>query len=210
MRILKNKKLVIILSLFIIWLPTIIIFFFWKKLPDNIATHYNAQMVADGWSSKIVAVLLIPLIITVIQLLLVYAILRNPKAVKTEEIIFFFLPIISIFGNGTIFLSALGMSLQNYRELILNILFGILFIMLGLLMRDVKPNRIIGVRLPWTFQSKKNWKLTNRLAARLFLVGGILLILCGLLPASGLTWFIIALVIVVPIIYSYVLHRQGV
>lgn len=126
MRILKNKKLVIILSLFIIWLPTIIIFFFWKKLPDNIATHYNAQMVADGWSSKIVAVLLIPLIITVIQLLLVYAILRNPKAVKTEEIIFFFLPIISIFGNGTIFLSALGMNLQNYRELILNILFGIL------------------------------------------------------------------------------------
>lgn len=83
-------------------------------------------MVADGWSSKIVAVLLIPLIITVIQLLLVYAILRNPKAVKTEEIIFFFLPIISIFGNGTIFLSALGMNLQNYRELILNILFGIL------------------------------------------------------------------------------------
>lgn len=155
MRILKNKKLVIILSLFIIWLPTIIIFFFWKKLPDNIATHYNAQMVADGWSSKIVAVLLIPLIITVIQLLLVYAILGNPKAVKTEEIIFFFLPIISIFGNGTIFLSALGMNLQNYRELILNILFGILFIMLGLLMRDVKPNRIIGVRLPWTFQSKK-------------------------------------------------------
>lgn len=56
---------------------------------------------------------------------------------------------------------------------------GAILAFIGALLGKTKPNALIGVRLPWTFQSRLAWDKANRLAGRLFFWGG----LAGLVAA---------------------------
>ncbi|HEY4287869.1 MAG TPA: SdpI family protein [Puia sp.] len=91
-------------------------------------------------------------------------------------------------------------------------LLGLFFAYLGNLFNNVKPNYFVGIRTPWTLESEVVWRKTHKLAARIWLPGGILLALLGwVLPqavAPGV--FIIGLLImaIVPIGYSYVFFRR--
>ena len=57
----------------------------------------------------------------------------------------------------------------------MNILFGIVFIVLGLFCLVVKPNHYVGIRLPWTLNDPKIWYQTNRLAGGLGIIIGLLI-----------------------------------
>ena len=48
----KRNKGKLILTSVIILLPVFIGLILWKRLPDKIPTHWNAEGVVDGWSSK--------------------------------------------------------------------------------------------------------------------------------------------------------------
>ena len=47
----QYRKRLIITSIITI-LPILVGIFFWKQLPDTIATHFGSNNAADGWSSK--------------------------------------------------------------------------------------------------------------------------------------------------------------
>lgn len=49
---------------------------------------------------------------------------------------------------------------------------GGLFIALGSVMRDVRPNWFVGIRNPWTLSSRRSWEQTHRLAGRIFAGSG--------------------------------------
>ncbi|WP_286029170.1 SdpI family protein [Ligilactobacillus agilis] len=57
----------------------------------------------------------------------------------------------------------------------MNILFGIVFIVLGLVCLVVKPNHYVGIRLPWTLNDPKVWHQTNRLAGGLGIIIGLVI-----------------------------------
>lgn len=57
----------------------------------------------------------------------------------------------------------------------MNILFGIVFIVLGLVCLVVKPNHYVGIRLPWTLNDRKVWYQTNRLAGGLGIIIGLVI-----------------------------------
>lgn len=50
---------------------------------------------------------------------------------------------------------------------------GAMLAFIGAVLGKTKPNALIGVRLPWTFQSRLAWDKANRLAGRLFFWGGL-------------------------------------
>lgn len=91
-------------------------------------------------------------------------------------------------------------------------LLGLFFAYLGNLFNNVKPNYFVGIRTPWTLENEVVWRKTHKLAARIWLPGGILLAIAGwfLPPTAAHITFVAALVIMalVPIIYSYMLFRQ--
>ncbi|WP_162000244.1 SdpI family protein [Companilactobacillus halodurans] len=210
----KRQKVIPIISFLVIWLPLVFELIFWKKLPAKLLTHFNAQMVADSYSSKTMAVLLLPGILTVAQIFMLYIVFKDLRK-KTNPIwmlnlVSSIFPIVSVMLSLMTLSTAFGIKLQNFSSLLINIAIGILLVILGFILRGVKPNGAIGIRLKWTLQSKKNWQLTNYFAANLSLIVGILLIICGLLSVSGMIWFILLTVMLLPCLYSYTLYKRGI
>jgi len=210
-----KKKNLIILGLFAaIWLPVLVDLFYWNKLPEKLPTHFNAQMVPDSWSSKVVAIVILPVILTLAQGLILYLVDQNSKKYYVQNGIIYtvltIIPILSIWINFIMISTALNNNVNRFKQPILSSLFGIILIILGVVLKYVKTNPIIGIRLPWTMSSEENWRLTNSLGSKVFIVGGIIELIVAICSSMALMIFILAIVITIPVIYSYVLYRKGI
>ena len=107
-----------------------------------------------------------------------------------------------------------GMNGLGYRVDIgfyMPIMVGVLFIFIGLLMRQVKSNWFMGVRTPWTMSSDTVWDKTNKLSSWVFAISGLLIAATVLVAAQAKTiLFILAItfmVLALPI-YSYILYSR--
>jgi uncharacterized membrane protein len=78
---------------------------------------------------------------------------------------------------------------------------GVLFVVMGNLLPRARPNWFVGIRTPWTLSSDRVWEKTHRLGGRLFVSGGILIVLAALTMEQ---WALIVLVTVVLLCTSYV------
>ena len=89
---------------------------------------------------------------------------------------------------------------------------GLFFAYLGNLFNNVKPNYFVGIRTPWTLENEVVWRKTHKLAARIWLPGGLLLALLGwILPQTAVHAVFITVTLImaiVPVAYSYILFRQ--
>lgn len=210
----KKLRLNFIISLLIIWLPVVVELLLWNKLPTRIATHFNASMVADTYSSKAFAVFSIPLIMTTAQVLIVFLILHDPKNQNImpwiNYLVMFLVPIIGLMASVMIFSTALGYNLFAAKQAGLSLTSGIVFILIGIVLRRVRPNYTIGIRLPWTLNSDENWIRTHKFAAKFYISGGVLMLLTGLIPVKLLFLPIALIVIIVPCMYSYRLYKKGI
>jgi uncharacterized membrane protein len=87
---------------------------------------------------------------------------------------------------------------------------GLLFVFVGVLLRQAKRNFSIGIRTPWTLSSDAVWDKTHRLGAVLFIVSGIVAALGAFFPGQTAYFLVLAPVLVsslVLVVYSYVLWR---
>ena len=210
-----KKKNLIILGLFAaIWLPVLVDLFYWNKLPEKLPTHFNAQMVPDSWSSKVVAIVILPVILTLAQGLILYLVDQNSKKYYVKNGIIYtvltIMPILSMWINFIMISTALNSNANRFKQPIISLLFGLILIILGVVLKYVKTNPIIGIRLPWTMSSEENWRLTNSLGSKVFIVGGIIELIVAICSSMALMIFILAIVITIPVIYSYVLYRKGI
>ena len=117
--------------------------------------------------------------------------------------------------NGFTYAAALGSDMDI--NLIISILVGVLFIILGNYMPKLQQNYTVGIKLPWTLNSTENWNRTHRLGGKLFIAGGVLIAVSGFLsPLFGETAGLIILItitlvcVVIPMGYSFWLFRKGI
>lgn len=92
-------------------------------------------------------------------------------------------------------------------QVIVPIFLGVLLIAIGNYLPKSKQSYTVGIRLPWTLNSEENWNRTHHLAGYLWILGGVLLLLCAFLPVLV---FLLILVAGIPFAYSYSLYRKGV
>jgi uncharacterized membrane protein len=89
---------------------------------------------------------------------------------------------------------------------------GLLVLMAGNYMNNLKPNYFAGIRLPWTLNDPENWRKTHLLAGKLWFAGGIVLIIISfLLPEYLLIPSLVAMfvvIVIIPSIYSYLIYRK--
>lgn len=207
----KNLKILIITSL-ITLLPILAGLILWNQLPEQMPTHWNAAGEIDGWSSKPFAVFCLPLILLGAQWLCVIATSADPKkAAHPEKIlhmIFWFIPVLSVVMHALTYAAALGKEVK--MDAILPVILGLLFTIIGNYLPKCKQNYTIGIKVPWTLDSEENWNRTHRLAGRLWVVCGLIILFTGFF---SLTWIILPtalLMVLVPFVYSYMLYRKGV
>ena len=84
-----------------------------------------------------------------------------------------------------------------------------LFIILGNYMGKVRQNYFVGLKTPWTLNDPEVWQKSQRLAGWAFVLSGLIFIVESIIWIAVAYAFIgtIALVVIVPIAYSYLISR---
>lgn len=215
----KDYKKTVILTTVITLLPILIGILLWNRLPDRIATHWGADGQPNGWSGKAFAVFGLPCVLAVIQLITAFVMLNDPKKKNIHKkalgIVLWIIPVLSFLVNGITYFTALGADIN--MTIVVCMLIGVLFIVLGNYMPKLRQNYTVGIRLPWTLNSEENWNRTHRLGGKALIIGGFLIILSGFFSfLFGDTAAFTALIVialssaVVPSVYSYLLFRKGI
>ena len=94
--------------------------------------------------------------------------------------------------------------------MIVSILVGILFIVIGNYMHKIKQNYTIGIKISWTLNSEENWNRTHRLSAWIFVLGGVAMIFNAFLLSEALLFLVIFALLFIPCGYSFLLYKKGI
>ncbi len=207
----KNWKVLLITSVAIL-LPMLAGIILWNQLPEKIPSHWNAVGEIDGWSSKPFAVFGLPLILLVAQWLCTLGVGADPKKNNHPEkilhLVLWIIPILSVVLHAVTYATALGKEVR--METVMPVFIGLLFAVIGNYLPKCKQNYTIGIKIPWTLNSEENWNKTHRFSGRLWVICGIAIMLTGFFGGFWVFLPIVLLMVIVPLIYSYVLNRKGV
>ena len=206
----KNLK-VLILTTVVMLLPILAGLILWNQLPEQMPTHWNAAGEIDGWSSKPFAVFVLPLIMVAAQWLCMLGTAADPKknnhSEKVLHLILWIVPALSVVLHAVTYATALGYAVPI--EVVMPVLIGLIFTIIGNYMPKCKQNYTIGIKIPWTLDNEENWNKTHRFAGFLWTACGILIMLTGFIGGIWVFLPITFLMVLAPIIYSYILHRKG-
>ena len=201
-----------ILTSIIILAPIVVGLILWDKLPAEMATHFDANGVADGWSPKELAVFGLPLFLLAVHWFCMAFTSVDPKrqnfSDKVIVLVMWLCPVVSIVGNGATYLYAMDNSVNTTP--IAMLLLGCVFIVVGNYMPKMKQSYTIGIKVPWALNSEENWNRTHRFAGYMYMLAGVVTIISGFIQQFWLV--IVALVIasLVPMAYSFILYKKGI
>lgn len=208
----KKYKWTLLVASLMILCPIIVGIVFWDQLPDMIPTHFGSDNQANGWSSKPVAVFGMPLFLLVMEFFCAFMVGADPKRKninhKLMRAILWIIPILSVVTNLICYATALGISVDT--GMIINIILGIMFVILGNYMHKIKQNYSVGIKLPWTLNSEENWNRTHRVASWLFIMGGVVFVINGFLQSEWVLFAFLACVFLIPTGYSFYLYKKGI
>lgn len=201
--------------LIIIILPFLYLGYLYTDLPETVPTHWNLDGKIDGWGSKS-TLWVIPFATGLLgYILLSLAPKIDPKGqIKQMGAKFYQLKFITVLFLTALALYILYASQQQSMSSprLLFILLGVFFTALGNYLPSVKPNYFIGLRTPWTLESPTVWKKTHRLAGKLWVGGGLLIIVSSLLLTQShnfIAFFVITgLITIIPLVYSYIWYKR--
>lgn len=208
----ENKKKLILTSILIL-LPIIAGIFLWNKLPDQMATHWDGKGVANGWSGKGFVVFGLPFFLFGMHWLCLLVSSADPKrknySGKLLNMVFWICPIISIFASVVVYGTVFGMKFEANKWI--PVFMGIVFIIIGNYLPKCKQNYTMGIKLPWTLNDEDNWNYTHRLAGKVWVIGGTILLLCIFLPVDIQEVALVILcvgLIGIPTVYSYLFYKK--
>lgn len=211
MKIKINKKLVLFTSILIL-LPSLVGCVFWNQLPEEIPAHFNLLGQADGYNHKMSAIFGLPTLMLLMHWLLLFLMIKDPKSSnissKIQFLIYGIIPFVSCLSMISIYGESLGYSMMS--GILAQIFMGVVMIVIGNYLPKTRRNYIIGIRLPWTLESDKNWRKTHRLAGKIWVLGGLLLFLNSFVQLYVYWVFFLTLLLVVlmPGVYSYQLSKS--
>lgn len=209
----KNKKTFFFLMTVSI-LSFIGLLLVYPKLPETIPIHFGPDGKADGFGSKNTALLLglIPLVLCLLLWFLPKIDPRQKNYEKHEKayiIMAMLITFFMIFFNWITVLIALGFSFRI--EIVTPCLVGLLFVVMGNFMPQIRPNYFMGIRTPWALENEYVWKKTHRFGGIVFWIMGAVLFFTPFLSKD------LPVMIIIPIIlggcvliygYSYLVYRK--
>jgi len=201
------------LSLLLIVLMFAIGFYFYPKMPEKMATHWNAKGVVDGYSSRAVGLFMMPIITLILYTFFQLIPKIDPlgRNIKKFEKYWNAFKVIFLLFMAYMYIVTLAANLGyafNMNYIIMPAI-AVLFYFCGILVENAKRNWFIGIRTPWTLSSDKVWKKTHKLGAKIFKLYAVV-ILFGLFFEHYLIWIILTILplSLYLLIYSYLEWRK--
>ena len=206
----KKYKSTILLSSLSLLLPMLIGLILWQQLPESIPSHWDISGNVDGWSSKAMAVFGLPGILLGVHLLCCFACELDPKKRNYHEtmyrLVLWFCPVISLICTGISYATALGYSLDV--PVILSLLVGVGVLVIGNLLPKLQQSYTLGIKLPWTLDNEENWNKTHRMAGKLWVGCGIVILATAFLGCFWILAAVLAVMVLLPTVYSWLLYRK--
>jgi uncharacterized membrane protein len=188
----------------------------WNRLPDPMASHWDVNDQVNGTMPRFWGVFLTPLIS--LGMFLLFLLIPAIDPLKTNiakfrdafNLFIVFMVLFLVYVQGLTLAWNLGFT--NFRmSTSLMPALGLLFIMVGFMIRKAKRNFFIGIRTPWTLSNDKVWDETHRVGSWLFIGSGVLAIVGSFFGGMTAFWFLFIPLIgsaVFLVIYSYLLYQR--
>lgn len=189
----QNKTFVI--TLIITLLPVILVAAVYDRLPETVATHWGMDGNPDGWSPRWFLFLL-PVLIAGLHTLCHFGSRYADPRVKNLSpavtgLMYWIIPLVSVLCTAVTCFSALGTEIPMI--LIAQLLIGVIFVVVGNYLPKCRQNAVIGIKIPWTLNDAENWNFTHRVAGRVWMVCGAVMLISVFLDAA---WVVLAALIV--------------
>lgn len=205
---------IFIIQLCIVASMLIVGFLLWDKLPEMMPSHWNIEGEIDSYMEKSTWIWIFPGITLLMTLLFPFLSRIDPKKEKYQSFrrSWLILQMVFIIFFAYIYFVSLYLTL-NPLVPITGFVFGgigVMFVFIGNYLGKVRQNWFIGIRTPWTLDKEEVWNKTHRLGGWLFLIAG-LIIFAEAFILWNVAWVMgvcIGLAALVPVLYSYFLHRK--
>ena len=177
--------------------------YFYPSLPDIVPTHWGAGGQVNGWGPKSTVLILAALPFAMLILFEVWNLFVVLFTVMMAA--FSWLSELAVFGKLP--------DSSNLVSILVCGGIGVLFIILGNFMPQIKQNYTFGCRTPWALNDEHNWQRTQRMGGYTFVVMGIVLLVLAFL--GGLLGDIATLIVLLAAVlggsawiylYSYLVY----
>lgn len=196
---LKSNKWKLLISSIIILLPTLFGLFVKDKVMGVAGGYYF--------------LLALPVILLAIHWLCLLITAHDNRYVEQSKkvigMVFWIIPAISLYANGIIYATMLGLKL-NFFALVMALL-GIAFILIGNYLPKTTRNRTIGIKIKWTLANDENWNATHRFGGKVSVCVGLACLLSVFLPSVTFPFVAIAIIavdVILPTVYSYRFYKK--
>ncbi|MEG1277216.1 MAG: SdpI family protein [Cellulosilyticaceae bacterium] len=202
-------------SAFVLTIISIVItVLFYSKLPAEVPTHFNVSGTPDAWSSKsfVFFTAILPFLIGGLTLLLPKIDPKRSSFIKHSKAYNIFMFVIMLFMIGlhwSTMLFALGYNVSINKVVMLSI--GILFIIIGNYMPQIRPNYTFGIKTPWALYDENNWRSTHRFGGYMFILMGLTAFLYFFISTQFMAIVFFTVVLAgtfVSYLYSYLYFRK--
>ncbi|MBM0064848.1 SdpI family protein [Alkalicoccobacillus gibsonii] len=187
----------------------------YPRLPDQLAVHWTGEAVT-GSLPTLTAVSLMPIVMVILFILakgltlLMSKQAQNQKTVSLVELALLGgLMSILFVCHLVIILTGSGLSLDT--ELIFGISLGLLLMVLGNVMPQLKRNMIFGARNQYTLKNDKVWSIVNRFAGWAFFICGLFIVIGVIIIPSYQAVLIVSIVLFVAVVvqfYSRAIYKR--
>ena len=195
--------------------PFIYLMTIYNSLPAKVPMHWNGDFQIDGWGEKSSLIFLSLFLPGISYLLMEIVPAIDPKKKldlmggKLNQLKFGLVAMMSLLAIIIIY-SAQKQSMENSALLFVPI--GLLFMIFGNFFKTIHSNYFIGIKTPWTLDSEHVWKVTHILGGKIWLIGGLIIVISSLCLNNEYSKYIFftttAIIVLVPVIYSYIASRE--
>jgi uncharacterized membrane protein len=160
----------------------------YPRLPERVPIHWDLHGNANAYSSRIVGVFLMP-----IMMLALWGLLRvlpsiDPRRANYDKMRGAYDLVVAatltmlLLVHVILLAMMLGAPISITR--VLPALIGGLFIVIGNVLPQARPNWFFGIRTPWTLSNDVVWRRTQRISGYLFVACGLLMVASAVFPAQ--------------------------
>ncbi|MDB4874170.1 MAG: hypothetical protein JWM41_616 [Gemmatimonadetes bacterium] len=187
----------------------------YPRLPDRVPTHWGVHGQIDGYGSKWMTLILMPLM--VLGLWGLFRVL--PTIDPRRENYARFADAYDLIVNSVLSLlvamhlliiaATLGVPINVSRVAVIAV--GLLLIVIGNVLPRARPTWFVGIRTPWTLSNDRVWERTHRVGGYLMVIAGVLAVCFAFAPpevAGPAVGVLGAAAALGSVVYSYVAWKQ--
>ena len=210
---LKTHKKQLIAASLLTLLPILVGVILMDRLPLAFATHWGVNGQPDGWSSRSVAIFVPPLLMLALCWVCVYFTGKDPgnqdRNKKPLGLVLWIVPVLSNLCCGIMYALALGVEFDIINLMVAAL--GAMFTAIGNYLPKCSMNATLGIKVSWAYTSEENWNATHRFGGRVWVFGGIAMMLAALLPGhiAGVIFLVLMISLALaPMFYSWRYYKM--